>query len=209
MAVSTRDGEPLGTFTTPYGPLASADQGEDPRHLHRVVVSAEQAAAHATHDHIAAVSANRESAEAAVGALREVGLGSEHLGAAVHHSDAVVFERDEQRDMIEDVARGVGAGSVLGFLGGMLLFAIAVPGVGTLGAGGIAALGIGSGISGALVGTMLGVAAASEEFDEHQRLRETPLLPGEVLVVACAHANAAVVEGALQRHGGRLVSVGR
>lgn len=38
-----------------------------------------------------------------------------------------------------------------------------------MGAGGIAALGIGSGISGALVGTIFGVAAASEEFDEHLR----------------------------------------
>ena len=90
----------------------------------------------------------------------------------------------------------------------MLLFGIAVPGVGTLGAGGIAALGASSGLGGAMLGMYPGVAAASEEFDEHQHLRETRLQPGEVLVVACAHDHQRLVEAALQRHGGRLVSVG-
>jgi hypothetical protein len=162
---------------------------------------------HTAHDHVAAVFADRVSAEAAIDDLREVGLGSEHLGVAIHHSDRVVFERDEEQDMFDDVEAGVGAGAALGFVGGMLLFAIAVPGVGTLGAGGIAALGAATGFGGAMLGGF-GVAAASEELDEHQRLRETRLQPGEVLVVACAHAHAAQVEGALQRHGGRLVSVG-
>ena len=184
----------MGTFTAPYGPMASADEAEILRHLSRVVRSGEPPHRHDVHDHVAAVFADRGAAEAAVDALRSLGLGSEHLGIAVRRSDAVVFERDEQRDLAEHVAGGVGAGSVLGFLGGMLLFAVAVPGVGALGAGGLAALGVGSGISGALVGAILGVAAASEEFDEHQRLRETPLQPGEVLVVACPHGHEELVK---------------
>lgn len=206
IAVSTRDGVPLGTFTTPYGPQASAEQAEILRHLHRVVLSAEETSEHSVHDHVAAVFADRASAEAAIDDLREVGLGSEHLGVAIHHSDSVVFERDEEQDMIHDIEAGVGAGAALGFLGGMLLFAFAVPGVGTLAAGGIAALGAASGFGGAMLGGYAGVAAASEEFDEHQHLRETRLQPGEVMVVACAHKHGALVEGALQRHGGRLVS---
>ena len=208
VAVATRDGLPLGTFTTPYGPSASGDQAEILRHLHRVVLSADQTAEHDAHDHVAAIFADRVSAEAAIDDLREVGLGSEHLGVAIHHSDTVVFERDEEQDMIDDVEVGVGTGAALGFLGGMLLFGIAVPGVGTLGAGGIAALGAASGFGGAMLGGFFGVAAASEEFDEHQRLRETRLNPGEVLVVACGHDHPGLVESALQRHGGRLVSVG-
>jgi len=114
VAVSTRGGVPLGTFTTPCGPWASADQGEILRHLHRVVLSAEQTSEHGAHDHVVAVFADRVSAE----------------------------------------------------------------------------------------------AAASEDFDEHRHLRETRLQSREVLVVACAHDHEALVEGALQRHGGRLVPVG-
>jgi len=206
IAVSTREDVPLGTFTTPYGSSASTEQAEILRHLHRVVVSAEQTSEHAAHDHIAAVFPDRTSAEAAIEDLREVGLGSEHLGVAIHDSDRVVFERDEELDMFHDVEAGVGAGAALGFLGGMLLFAFAGPG--TLVAGGIAALGAAGGIGGAMLGGFAGVAAANEEFDEHQHLRETRLQPGEVMVVACAHAHAAQVEGALQRHGGRLVAIG-
>lgn len=208
VAVSTRDDVPLGTFTTPYGPSATAEEAEILRHLHRVVLSAEETTEHSIHDHIAAVFPDRESAEAAIDDLRELGLGSEHLGLAIHQSDTVMFERDEERDMFRDVEAGVGAGSALGFIGGMLLFAIAVPGAGTLGVAGIAALGAAGAFGGAMLGGFAGVAVGSEEFDEHQRLREIRLQPGEVMVVACAHEHGAQVEGAMQRHGGRLQPVG-
>ena len=155
-----------------------------------MVLSAEQTSEHDAHDHVAAVFADRVYAEAAIDDLREVGLGSEHLGIAIHHSDTVVFERDEEHDKIDDVE----VGAALGFLGGMLLLGIAVPGDGTLGAGGLAALGAAGGFGGAMLGGFFGVAAASDEFDEHQRLRETRLNPGEVLVVACGHDHPGLVE---------------
>lgn len=205
VAVSTRRGVPLGTFTTPYGPSASADQAEILHHLHRVVLSAEETSGHAAHDHVAAVFVDRVSAESAIKDLREVGLGSEHMGVAIDHSESAVFERDEEHDMMNDVGAGAGAGAVMGFLGGLLLFAMAVPGGGILAAGGIV-LGVASGFGGAMLGGYAGVGAASEEFDEHQRLRETRLQPGEVLVVACGHSHERLVESALQRHGGRLLS---
>lgn len=207
IAVATTDDVPVGTFTAPNEPSPSSDSAKILAHLHRLVLSPEQAAEHKAHDHVAAVFDDRGSAETAIRGLRKVGLGSDHLGVAIHHSDHVVFEHDEEQDMLSDIERGVGAGAALGFLGGMLLFAVAVPGVGTLAAGGIAALGAASGIAGAMLGGYTGVAVGSEEFDDHVRLRQTKLEPGEVLVVACGHGHQHLVESTLQGHGGRLVSV--
>lgn len=175
LAVATRDGAPVGTFTAPFGPTASAEEAEVVRHLHRVIATEEQTAEHLSHDHIAAIMPSREAAEAAVAELREVGLGSEHLGVALRHGDHAVFERDEEADLARDTEAGVLAGAGIGFLAGLALFAVAVPGIGTLGAGGIAALGAASGFGGTMVGGFIGVAAASNEFDSHQELREATL----------------------------------
>ncbi len=208
VAVAARDGKPIGTYTVPYGPAMSSEEAEILRHLHRFLVSPEEAAAHDTHDHIAAVFRDHDSAEAAVDELREIGLGSRHLGLAVHHPDSAVFEHDEEEDMAHDVEVGVATGAMVGLVGGMLLFAIAAPGLGVLGAGGIAALGASGALGGAMLGGYGGVAAASEEFDEHDALRHTPLEPDEVLVVACSHDRPQLVEGVFQRHGGRLIQPG-
>jgi hypothetical protein len=205
LAVATRDGVPIGTFTTPFGPGASAEEAEVVRHLHRVIATEEETAGHDSHDHIAAIMPDRDAAEAAVGELREVGLGSEHLGVALHRGDHAVFERDEEADLARDTEEGMLAGAGIGFLAGMALFAIAVPGVGTIGAGGLAALGAASGFGGTMLGGFVGVAAAGDEFDSHEKLRETTLGPDEVLVVACAHHHADLIEAAMKRHGGRLI----
>ncbi len=206
LAISTPSGDPLGTLTTPYGPAASSEQAEVLRHLHRLVVTSDETGNHDTHDHVTAVFADRSSAEAAIADLREVGLGSEHLGIAIHGVDTTVFEHDEEHDMATEVEAGAGAGAALGLVGGLLLFA--VPGLGALGVGGILAIGAASSIGGAMIGGFAGVAAASSEFDEHQALRETHLKPGEVLVVVCGHGHRDVAELAMQRHAGRLFDAG-
>jgi len=205
FAIATREGAPVGTFTTPFGPNASAEQAEIMRHLHRVVATEQETAEHDAHDHIAAILPNRQAAEAAVNELREIGLGSEHLGVAIRHGDHVVFEHDEEADMAHDTEKGMLTGAGVGFLAGMLLFAVAVPGVGALGAGGIAALGAASGFGGSMLGGYLGVAMASDEFNSHETLREMSLGPDEILVVACAHHHPDLLEAALLRNGGRLV----
>ncbi len=205
LAISTTDGKPLGTLVTPYGPSASAEQAEVLQHLHHVIFTAEQPHDHGAHDHVAAVFADRDTAEAAIAELREVGLGSDRMGVAVHSSERTVFENDEEADLLHGAEVGAGIGAALGFAAGMLLFAIAVPGVGLLGAGGTLALGAAGGFGGSMLGTILGVASASEEFDEHRTLAEPRLQPGEVLVAACAHEHGASVEAVLQRHGGRLL----
>lgn len=208
VAVASRDGVPLGTFTSPYGPGASAAEARVLEHLHRTVASpTDLAEPHDAHDHVLAVFGDRAGAEAAVADLREIGLGSEHLGIAVHGGDRVVFERDEERDVERDAAVGVGTGAVVGFTAGMLLFALAVPGIGTLGAGGVVAMGAGSVLGGSMLGGVAGIAVAGEEYDSHALLRDVPLGADEVLVVACGHHHADRVRAAMVRHGGRIVSV--
>lgn len=203
LAVATRDGAPVGTFTAPFGPAASAEEAEVLRHLHRVIATEEEAAEHDSHDHIAAIMPSREAAEAAIDELREVGLGSEHLGVALRHGEHVVFERDEEADLARSTEEGILAGAGIGFLAGMALFSVAVPGLGPVAAGGIAALGAASGFGGSMIGGFVGVAAASDEFDSHEELREMTLEPDEVLVVACGHHHPDLVEAAMERHGGR------
>ncbi len=203
LAVATRDGTPVGTFTTPFGPNASAEEAEIVRHLHRVVATDEETAAHGSHDHIAAILPSREAAEAAIKELREVGLGSEHLGVALRHGDHAVFERDEEVDLGHDVEAGVLGGAGVGVLAGVALFAVAVPGIGLAG---VAAIGAATALGGTMLGGYLGVFRASEEFDSHEKLREIALEPDEVLVVACGHHHPDLVEAAMERHGGRLIA---
>lgn len=205
LAIATHDGDPVGTITTAFGPNATAEQVEVLSHLHRVFVSDEERAAHNEHDHIGAVFADRRSAESAIAELREVGLGSEHLGAAVSHRDRILFEHDESEDFLHDIEAGTGTGAAVGFIGGMLIFGLALPGIGTLGAGGILAIGAATGIGGAMLGGYAGVAAASQDLDAHERISHHPLGPGEVMVVACSHNHPELVTAIMERHGGRLL----
>jgi hypothetical protein len=68
---------------------------DEPVGVVRVPFSPDDIAAHDEHDHLAAIFADREQATAAVEELRALGLGSEHLGVAVHGGDTVVFEHDQ------------------------------------------------------------------------------------------------------------------
>ncbi len=201
VAVASLEGDPIGTFTVPYGPDASAAQADALRHLHRVLTPRDEISGHDSHDHVAAVFPDHKTAEAGVADLRELGLGSEHLGVAAHQAGSVVFENDEEADLAHSAEMGTAAGAVLGFLGGMLLFSLAVSGIGV---GGILALGAGSVAGGAMAGGYWGVLKASDEFDDHERISHTRLDENEVLVVACSHGRRQAVEDAFLRHGGRL-----
>ncbi|MEY2960012.1 MAG: hypothetical protein RLZZ01_2580, partial [Actinomycetota bacterium] len=64
---------------------------------------------HERHDHIGAVFAERASAEAAVEALRAIGLGSEHLGIAVRDDD-ITFAHDADAELLADTGRGAVTG---------------------------------------------------------------------------------------------------
>jgi len=208
FALASVDGEPVGVFTAAYGPSVSPTEETIISSLHGPPQPADEIRAHADHDHIAAVFANRDEAGAAVSELRNLGLGSEHLGVAVHGPTHVAFEHDEELDLAQDAEIGTAAGASLGLLAGLALAAVAIPGLGVLGLGGLFAVGAASGFGGAMLGGFLGIAAADRELLEHAELAETPLDPGEVLVAVCSHGEPQTVEGVMERHGGKLLSQG-
>jgi hypothetical protein len=203
FALATVAGEPVGTRTTPYGPSADADEAAIAVQLRPLPLSEEEIRAHREHDHVAAVFPRRSSAEAAVDELRQLGLGSDRLGVAVHGDQLVSFERDAERDLERDTGIGIGAGVVGGFLAGFALMGLAVPGIGLVGVGGLLALGAASGFGGAFLGGYLGVAAGDRAFTVHEQLAAVALAPGEVVVAVCSHGHPAEVERVFQRHGGR------
>lgn len=205
FALATPDGQPLGTFTAQCGPAVSAADEAIIDALHLRTASPETVGVHAAHDHIAAIFTTREEAASAVTELRELGLGSEHLGVAVHGPGHLAFERDEESDLARDAEVGTAAGASLGVLAGMALAAFTIPGFAVLGIGGLFAVGAASGFGGAMLGGFLGIAAADQEFTEHAELSETPLKLGEVLVAVRSHGRSEEVRSAMRRHGGRLL----
>ena len=156
------------------------------------------------HDHIGAIFADRDHAVAAVEDLRALGLGSEHLGIAVHGGESLVLEHDEDADLARDTVVGAASGAGLGAVAGIALAALAVPGFGLLGVGGTLAIGGVSTMWGTLIGAYTGAAAGEAGWEAHQGLSYTALRDGEVLVVVCSHGHADAVRDALRRHDGRL-----
>lgn len=208
FAVARADGRPLGTYTAPYGPDAGGDDVAVVVALHRLAESPEAIAAHTEHDHVAAVFDVHADAEAAIGELRHLGFGSERLGVAVHRGDRYVFERDVEEELGRDTLRGIARGIPVGALAGMLVAAITLPGIGTLGVGGVLALAWGSGLGGAMLGGYLGAAKDSTAFDEHEHLGEVALTPGQVLVAVCSHGDPEAIRDVFRRHGGTPVEEG-
>ena len=160
---------------------------------------------HLDHDHTAAVFPDRASAEIAVAELRHRGLGSEHLGVAIHNGEAVAFEHDSGVEMMHGAQIGVAAGAPLGALAGLALVALSASGIGAVSVGGILALAGASGMLGGVLGGYLGIAAGAGDWDVHQESRYAHLQPGEVLVVACGHGRVDEVTTALLDSGGRVI----
>jgi hypothetical protein len=161
-------------------------------------------AAHTEHDHLAAIFPDRERATAAIDDLRGLGLGSEHLGVAVHGDDSIVFEHDEDQEWVHDAGTGALVGAPIGALAGLVVAGLAVPGIGLVGVGGMFALAGASALWGSLIGGYLGARAGDEAWNAHHDLGYTPLEPGEVLVVVCTHGHAEAIGDVVERHSGRL-----
>jgi hypothetical protein len=159
---------------------------------------------HSEHDHLAAVFADRLHAVDAVDELRSLGLGSEHLGIAVHGDDTVAFEHDADAELVHDSEVGVIAGVPIGAIAGIALAALAIPGIGTIGAGGLLAVTGASALWGGLLGAYFGATAGESGWIEHEDIGYTALEPGEVLVVVCSHGHPDAVREVLQRHAGQL-----
>jgi hypothetical protein len=178
------------------------------RPITHVGFTAEELAAHGEHDHLAAIFPDRQLAEDAVDELRRLGLGSEHLGLAVRGDDQIVFEHDEDADLARDTVIGASVGMSVGAIAGFGLAALAVPGIGLVGLGGILALTGVSALWGGTVGAYLGAAAGEDGWSAHADLGYTALQPGEVFVVVCSHGHADAARDALARHGGRPHEIG-
>ncbi len=166
-------------------------------------MSIDHTAVHDVHDHVAAVFSDRSSAEAAVADLRAHGLGSEHLGVAVHGTDTVVFEHDDQAEVLHGMETGAVVGAPVGFLAGLALFALVVPGIAVGGILGLSAVTAGWG---AFLGAYAGIGAGDRAGESHAELERLSLEPGEVLVVACRHEPSDDLGSVMERHGGRLHS---
>lgn len=159
--------------------------------------------AHRGHDHLVAIFPDHEHAADAVDELRGLGLGSEHLGVAAHGDASIAFEHDEDADLAHDTVVGASVGASIGAIAGIGLAALAVPGIGLVGLGGMFALAGASTLWGGTVGAYLGAAAGEEGWSAHADLSYTALEPGEVLVVVCSHDRADTIHDVLTRHGGR------
>lgn len=171
--------------------------------------SPEDLAAHAEHDHIAAVFADRETATDAIERLHELGLGSEHLGVAIHGDDSVVFEHDEDRDLMTDTELGAVIGAPIGAIAGFTLAGLVIPGVGLIGLGGMFAFAGASALWGGMIGAYVGAAAGDESWNAHRDLSYTALEPGEVLVVVCSHGHADAIAEVVDQHSGRMHPIER
>lgn len=155
---------------------------------------------------IGAVFGDRPSAEAAVDALRAAGLADEHLGVAVREPDLWVFEEDGEADIGGGIEAGIVMGAPIGAIAGMAILALVIPGVGTVGIGGVLLAG---GVTGAMAGTylggLLGLVAEEESLNEEFDWERLDLGPGQVLIVVSGHGRPDTVANLLQLHGGRLV----
>jgi hypothetical protein len=206
FALVNAAGEPVGTFTTAYGPDAGPDDADIIGRLHRPPFDEEDIRAHREHDHLIAVFDTRADAVDAVEELRRLGLGSDRLGVAVHGPGHVAFEHDAEAALGKDVEVDVGTGAVVGFLAGFALVGILVPVVGAVGVGGLLAIGAASGLGGAMFGGYIGVATEERALTVHEQIARTQLQPGQVLVAVCSHGHADAAKEVLQRHGADLRS---
>ena len=205
FALATADRRPLGTYMPTYHPATPVTDAAIVGQLHERVISDDELRTHARHDHIAAVFADRSSAQAAVDHMRQLGLGSDRLGLAVRAGADRVFERDAGTDVIRDAEVGLAAGAIVGYLAGLTIAAVTLIPGGVVGLGGILALGVPTGLGGAVLGGFLGDAVAERSFTEREELDDVPLEPGQVLVAACSHGHAGTVEEVMERHGGQLL----
>ena len=161
-------------------------------------------ATHTEHDHIAGVFPDRATATAAIDRLRALGLGSEHLGLAVHGDDSIVFEHDADHELVHDTEMGALAGAPIGAIAGLAVAALAVPGIGLVGLGGMFAIAGASALWGGLIGGYVGATVGDEGWNAHRDLSYTALEPGEVLVVVCSHGHPDAIREVIEQHSGRV-----
>lgn len=156
-------------------------------------------------DHVAAIFADRCSAEDALADLEVAGLGSERLGVALRSGEHVVFERNADREFFLDVGAGAAVGTPIGLLGGITLSLAIIPG---LAVGGILGVSLAGAAWGAIFGGLIGADVGDVEWTQHENLAFEHLGADEVLVVVKAHEHEQLCRQIFTRHDGRLLTDG-
>ncbi len=132
--------------------------------------------------HLAGVFPSWEDAARAVTDLHEYGLGDDFLGLVIHAEGDHGLVMPAENDLLDAVGEGALVGVPVGVLAGLAVVAVAVPGMGTVGAGGILAAGGGAAALGALMGSVTGATLKHGELADARAFEEVPLAPGEVMV---------------------------
>lgn len=149
---------------------------------------------------VPAVFATAEQAEAAIGALRELGFDNDDLGDAVsdpaHH-----FMDNSDAEMLHGLAIGAAIGTPVGVLVGIGIVFLTVPGLMALGIGGVLVgvyLGGGFGI---YLGAVLGLAAKMHQVTAIERRYKLVLDGSNVQIVVLAGRQATAVRQIMEQHG--------
>lgn len=145
---------------------------------------------------------SREEAEAAVRALRELGLTDDMIGIAVPDPGRYMVHEDREREEAEAITKGIAAGAPLGTLAGLAISALLLP-TGAIGLGGLLVGGVGGALWGTFFGAFNGFTAKVRLDDYEDRWCEIPLQGGDILVVARAGDLAPKVREVMERHGAR------
>ena len=131
-------------------------------------------------------------------------------GQAAGDDDADIVQRLHRPPFDVDLGHrleaGAGTGVVVGFLAGFALVGALVPVLGTVGVGGLLAIGAATVPGGAMLGGFIGVATEERVLTAHEQIAHAQLEPDQVLVAVCSHGHPEATREVLQRHGGTLRS---
>jgi hypothetical protein len=129
---------------------------------------------------VPAIFANRANAEAAVEALKQLGVQADDIGLAVPARESPRMPDESERDNLGRFALGAAIGSRLGAIGGIGLAAVTL---GPLGVGGLFVAGAGGMLWGGTVGGFVGLATRVRRRPHVDRWSEIELDEQSVLVV--------------------------
>ena len=146
------------------------------------------------------VFATAEQAEAAIGALRELGFDNDDLGDAVSDLAHHLMDKSDA-EMLHGLAIGAAIGTPVGVLVGIGLVFLTVPGLVALGVGGLlVGVYLGGGF-GVYLGSMLGLAAKMHRVTAIERQYTIALDGSNVQIVVLAGRQATAVRRIMEQYG--------
>ncbi len=146
------------------------------------------------------VFASAEQADAAIGALRELGFDTDDLGDALSDPAHHLMDNSDA-EMLDGLAIGAAIGTPVGVLVGIGLVFLPVPGLVVLGVGGVlVGVYLGGGF-GLYLGAVLGLAAKMHRVTSIERQYAIALDGSSVQIVVLAGRQATAVRQIMERYG--------